>query len=84
MLSVYWQIVSDGRGNIHIASRLAHDCAPLRKGRRALDLVVLPTDEVTFLVEVVVDRGMDRAEFLQRVHSSESQHRPLSSSEWLV
>ena len=58
MLSVYWQIVSDGRGNIHIASQLAHDCAPLRKGCRALDLVVLAVDEMAFLIEMVVDRCM--------------------------
>ena len=34
-----------------------------------------------FLVEGVVDVGMDRGELLQRHHLSESEHRPLSSPE---
>ena len=36
------------------------------------------------MVEMVVDRGMDCAELLQRVHPSKPQHGALSSSERLV
>ena len=39
---------------------------------------------MVFLVEEVVDVGMDRGELLQRLHLSESKHRPLSSSEGQV
>ena len=33
------------------------------------------------MVEMVVDRGMDRTEFVKGVHPSKPQHGPLSSSE---
>ena len=36
------------------------------------------------MVEMVVDGGMNGAEFLKGVHSSKPQHGPLSSSELLV
>ncbi len=39
---------------------------------------------MTFLVEMVVDRGMDCAEFLKGVHRSKPRLGPLSSSERLV
>ena len=39
---------------------------------------------MTFQVEVVVDRGMDGGEFLQRLEASEARHRPLSSPERLM
>jgi hypothetical protein len=39
---------------------------------------------VSFLVEVVVDRAVNRGEFLQTSHPSEPEHRPLSSSKRLV
>ena len=47
------QLVSDGRGNPQTALHLARDCQPLRKGCGALGFVVLPVDEVAFLVEIV-------------------------------
>jgi hypothetical protein len=43
-----------------------------------------PGSEVAFLVEVVVDRAVNRGEFLQTSHAPEPEHRPFSSSEWLV
>jgi hypothetical protein len=33
---------------------------------------------------MVADGGMDGGEFLQTSHPPEAQHRPFSSSEWLV
>jgi hypothetical protein len=39
---------------------------------------------VAFLVEMVMDGGMDGHEFLQTSHVPEAQHRPLPSSKWQV
>ena len=44
---------------------LSHDCAPLgRRGGASLP-VDFPTDEVALLVEMVVNRAVDRGEFLE-------------------
>ena len=40
--------------------------------------------EVTVLIEVVMERGMDRSELLKGLHVPEIRHRTLSSSERLV
>ena len=61
-----------------------HEAAPLGQGGRAERFVGRSIDEVAFGIEVIVDVGMDGGELLQRLHSSESQHCPLSSSEWQV
>jgi hypothetical protein len=39
---------------------------------------------VAFLIEMVLDRGVNGGEFLQRLHASKPEHRTLSSPEWLV
>ena len=39
---------------------------------------------MSFLVEVVVNRAVNRGEFLQTSHPPEAKHRPLSSSKRLV
>ena len=39
---------------------------------------------MSFLVEMVVDRAVNRGEFLQTSHAPEPEHRLLSSSKWLV
>lgn len=36
---------------------------------------------MTLKIELVVDVGVDRSELLERLHSSESQHRPLPSTQ---
>ena len=41
----------------------------------------LPIGEVTFPIEVVVKRGVDGRELLERLHLPEPEHGPLSSSE---
>jgi hypothetical protein len=41
-------------------------------------------DEVALLIEVVLDRGVNGAEFLQRLHPPKPEHRTLSSSERLM
>ena len=38
--------------------------------------------EAAFRIEQVVNRGVDRCEFLQTSHSLEAQHRPFSSTQW--
>ena len=40
--------------------------------------------EVAFVVEMVLDRGVDGGELLQGLDVSEFRHRPIPSSEWLV
>ena len=58
-----------------------HEAAPLGQGDRAEELVGWSIDEVAFGIEVVLNVGVDGGEFLQRLHSSKSEHRPFSSSE---
>lgn len=45
---------------------------------------MISADEVAILVEVVVEGGMDGAEFLQGLHLAEALHGPLSSSKQQV
>ena len=63
---------------------LRRDMLPLDHGSRPSDLVVVAADKVTFLVEVIVEGGMDGAKLLQRLHLSEPEHGSLSPSERLV
>ena len=58
--------------------------APFRRCGRASLLVNLPGDEMALLIEMVVDLGVNRAELLQRLHTSKPLHRPLSSSKRLM
>ncbi len=53
---------------------------PLGKSGGAVSLEVVSAVEVAFLVEVVMDGGVDGSEFLQTSHASETQHRSFSSS----
>ncbi|CUH41240.1 hypothetical protein RUM4293_00108 [Ruegeria atlantica] len=53
---------------------------PLAKSGGACQLEGVPAGERSFLVEVVVDRGMDGGEFLQTSHAPETLHRALTSS----
>ena len=69
----------------HLASGdLCCESAPLGQGSRASLLVDLPRDEMALLIELVVHLGMNRAELLQRLHTSKPLHRSLSSSKWLM
>ena len=54
---------------------------PLGKSGGAVSLKVVSAVEVAFLVEVVMDGGVDGSEFLQTSHASETQHRSFSSSQ---
>ena len=74
-------------------SRPAKGAGPRRSGRQLTPLgqgggAVLSEDvaaiEVTVLIEVVMERGMDRSELLKGLHVPELRHRPLSSPERLV
>ena len=53
---------------------------PLGKSGGAVSLKVVSAVEVAFLVEVVMDGGVDGSELLQTSHASETQHRSFSSS----
>src|SRR5208337_2276422 len=39
---------------------------------------------MALLIEMVVDLGVNRTEFLQRLHTSKALHGPFSSSKWLM
>ena len=58
--------------------------APLTQSGGAWLFEVNAVLEVTLRRKVVVDRGMDWRELLQRSDALEPQHRPLPSSEWQV
>jgi hypothetical protein len=64
VLSVYRSLVSGTRRNGKPDLALTHDCLPLRQRGGASCFVDVTADEVAFVVEMVVDRGMDGAEFL--------------------
>jgi hypothetical protein len=50
---------------------------PPNESGSAVKLAVFSAVEVAFLLEMIVDRGMDGDEFLQVSHAAEAQHRPL-------
>ncbi len=60
------------------------ELTPLSQCGGAVELEIVPAVEVAFLVEMVMDGGMDGGEFLKTSHPSEAEHRPFSSSKWLV
>ena len=84
MLSVYRSPVSGTRRNGKPDLALTYDCLPLRQRGGASCFVEIAADEMAFVVEMVVDRGMDGAELLEGVHPSKPQHGPLLSSERLM
>ena len=53
---------------------------PLRKCGGAVLLEILSVVEMTFLVEVIVDRAVDVCELLQTSHLAEALHCSFSSS----
>jgi hypothetical protein len=54
---------------------------PLGKSGGAVLLKIVPAVEVAFLIEVVMDGGVNGSELLQTSHASETQHRSFSSSQ---
>jgi hypothetical protein len=44
----------------------------------AAELLSLAIGEVAFLIELILDLGVDRGELLQYLHSTEPKHYPLS------
>jgi hypothetical protein len=57
---------------------------PLGQGSGAIEFEVLPIEEVTFLIEMVVNRSVDRDEFLKCGGTSKFRHRVFSSPEGLM
>jgi hypothetical protein len=55
---------------------------PLGQGSRSSGVEIVSAGEVTALVEVIVEGGVDGAELLQRPHLPEPQHGPFPSSKW--
>ena len=53
---------------------------PFGKSGGSVELEIGPAVEVAFLIEMVVDRGLDGNEFLQTSHTPETEHCSLSSS----
>ena len=84
MRSIKLLLVSGSRSNPKSDLALARDCLPLRQCGGASFFVDVTADEMAFVVEMVVDRGMEGAEFLEDVHPSKPQHGPLSALERLV
>jgi len=62
------------------------DCKspPLVQRGAAIGLEVMAALEVMFLIEVVVDRGVDGGKLLQGLYVPEPRHRPLSLTKRLV
>jgi len=54
--------------------------APLGKSSASGQFKILTRVKMAFLIEVVVDGGMDGSEFLQTSHLSKALHGPFSSS----
>ncbi len=60
------------------------EAAPLGESGSAAGLEFLSIVEGAFLIEMVVNGGMNGDEFLQRSHPSETKHRALAPSKWLM
>ena len=76
---------NNGRSSAHGATRppsshLNCEGAPLGQRGGAPLFVDLAGDEMALLIEMVMDLGMNCAEFLQRLHASKPLHSPFSSS----
>jgi hypothetical protein len=56
------------------------DTALLGQGGRAFELEIVTRVEAAFLLEVVVNRGVDSGAFLQISHLSKAEHRTFTSS----
>lgn len=70
--------------NAAVLSRSGRNLAPLGQGGRAVCLECCAGVEMTVVVEMVVDRGMDGGELLQGFDIPEPGHRPFPSSKRLV
>jgi hypothetical protein len=57
---------------------------PFGQGGEAVLLEYVAAVEVTVLIEMIIDRGVDGGKFLARFHVPEPCHRPLSSPERLM
>jgi hypothetical protein len=61
-------------------TNLGDEALPLGQSGRASVLVLISADEVAVLGEVIMEGGVNGAEFLECLHPPKPQHRPLSSS----
>jgi hypothetical protein len=73
-----------GRSSPKSHARSVRDCKPPGQSSCASLLVDFTAEEVTFLVEMVVEGRVDRGELLKHPYAPEPQHGPFSSSEGLV
>jgi len=79
VLSVQCELISSERTRGRRGRSLGGERLPLGQGGRASGFEVISADEVAILVEVVVEGGVDRIEFLQGLHLAEPLHGPFSS-----
>ncbi len=49
-----------------------------------MEFEVIAADQMTFEIEMIVDRGMNGGEFLERLRAPEFRHCSLSSPERLM
>jgi hypothetical protein len=57
---------------------------PLCQGGGAIEFEVFGVVKMTFLIEMIVNRGVNRGKFLKRLYVPESRHCSFSSTERLV
>ena len=60
------------------------EAAPLIQCGGAVGLEVIALGEASVLIEMVVNGSMDSDKFLQTLYLPKAEHRPFSSSEWLM
>ena len=58
--------------------------APSGESDGSGEFKIISAVESAFLVEMVMEGGVDNGEVLQSSHAPEAQHRPLPSSKWQV
>ena len=67
------------------AANLGHtQLTPLGKSGGPVELEIGPAVEMSFLVKMVLDGGVDGNELLQTSHLSEAEHGPFPPSNWQV
>jgi len=73
-------VVRQMRTSLCKDSEAALYAAPLEESGGAVELEIVSTVEVAFLVEMILDRAVDGDELLQTSHSAEALHRLFPSS----
>lgn len=67
--------------NIAGDTATGHEHTPFRHRGGAISFLDVSAGEVALPIEVVVDDAVRGGEFLQRLHATETEHRPFTPSE---